>query len=206
MHSYIVDVEHIPAAPDEEYLPPIHSLSYRVYCFYSPNQKEEEFWNKEGKCWSKQADKFMDARDALSTMVNQLTAPGETQELKLQKIYAGVMAYENSDLTRGHTEREDKQEGFRTVKTAQDIIARKRGNSDELTLLFVGLARAAGMKAYVMSVTNRDTNVCIPHLMNMDQLDDDIAIVNVGGKDQFFDPGERYCAYGGRRRPRMHRS
>jgi hypothetical protein len=196
MHSYVVDVEHIAPAPDEEYLPPIHSLSYRVYFLYSAYDKEEEFWKKEGKYWSKQADKFMDAKDALNAMVNQLTAPGDTQEVKLQKIYAGVMAFENSDFTREHTEHEDKLQGFRTVKTAEDIIARKRGNSDELTLLFVGLARAAGMKAYVMAVTNRDENIFLNHLMNMDQLDDDIAIVNVGGKEQFFDPGERYCAYG----------
>jgi hypothetical protein len=30
----------------------------------------------------------------------------------------------------------------------------------------------------------------------MYQFDDMIAIVNVDGKDQFFDPGERYCPYG----------
>ena len=30
----------------------------------------------------------------------------------------------------------------------------------------------------------------------MGQLDDIIVVVNVDGKDQFFDPGSRYCPYG----------
>ena len=195
-HSYEVDVENIAAEPDEEYLPPIHSLNYRVYFFYSPYSKSDEFWKSEGKYWSKQADKFMDSRDALRSMVAQLTAPGDGEEARLMKIYSGVMAFENTDFTREHSAREDKSEGFRTIKNAQDIIARKRGNSDELTLLFVGLARAAGLKAYVMAVTDRDNNIFLQNLMSMNQLDDSIAIVNIGGKDQFFDPGQRYCPYG----------
>ncbi len=193
---YELEIENVAPAPDEEYLPPIRSLSYRVYFFYSPYRDRAEFWSKEGKYWSKQADKFMSADKALSAMVNQLTLPADSQDQKLQKLYAGVMSFENTDFTREHSVHEDKQEGFRAVKTAQDIIDRKRGSSDELAMLFVGLARAAGMKAYVMAVTNRDNDIFNPGLMSMGQLDDDIAIVNVGGQDKFFDPGERYCAYG----------
>jgi hypothetical protein len=193
---YDLDIEKVAPAPDEEYLPPIRSLSYRVYFFYSPYRNRDEFWNKEGKYWSKQADKFMNADKALSAMVSQLTSPGDAQEVKLQKLYAGVMAFENTDFTREHTNHEDKQEGFRAIKTAQDIIDRKRGSSDELAMLFVGLARAAGMKAYVMTVTSRDNDIFNPGLLSMGQFDDDIAIVNVGGQEKFFDPGERYCAYG----------
>ncbi len=194
--TYEVDVENIPPEPKEEYLPPIHALSYRVYFIYSPYRNKEDFWKNEGKYWSKQADKFMSANNALNSMVSQLTMPGETQEVKLRKLYAGVMAFENTDYTRQRSAREEKFDGFRTVRTAQDIIARKRGNSDELTLLFVALARAAGMKAYVMAVTDRDAELFNANVLSMSQLEDDIAIVSVNGKDQFFDPGERFCAYG----------
>jgi len=193
---YEVTVEKVPPAPDEEYLPPIHSLSYRFYFIYSAYTTSSEFWKKEGKYWSKQADKFMDAKDALNGMVAKLTQPSDPPEVKLKKLYDGVMAFENTDFTRERSAREDKLNGFRTVKTAQDIIDRKRGNADELTLLFVGLARAAGMKAYVLAVTNRDESMFNPNLLLLNQLDDDLAIVNVNGKDQYFDPGERYCPYG----------
>jgi hypothetical protein len=58
------------------------------------------------------------------------------------------------------------------------------------------MARAAGMKAYVMAVTNRDNNIFLESYLNLGQLDDDLAIVSVDGKEQFFDPGSRFCAYG----------
>lgn len=194
--AYVVDIENVPAQPDEEYEPPLHGYTYRVYFKYSPYLNKDEFWKNEGKYWSKQVDKFMNLSGPVSAMAGQLTAPGDPQDVKVKKLYEGVMAFENTDFTREHSAREDKSEGLRSVKTVQDIIARKRGNSEELTLLFVALARAAGLKAYVMEVSNRDTDFFNPNLMSMGQLDDDIAIVNVNGKEMYFDPGERYCAFG----------
>jgi hypothetical protein len=58
------------------------------------------------------------------------------------------------------------------------------------------MARAAGLKAHVMRVTNRDRNLFLPSYLSLLQLDDDIAIVNVDGKEQYFDPGQRYSPYG----------
>jgi len=46
-----------------------------------------------------------------------------------------------------------------------------------------------------MGVTNRDRNLFLPNYFSLTQLDDDIAIVNVDGKEQYFDPGQRYCPY-----------
>jgi hypothetical protein len=34
------------------------------------------------------------------------------------------------------------------------------------------------------------------YYLSMSQLDDDVAVVNVDGKEMFFDPGSRYCPYG----------
>jgi hypothetical protein len=192
----VLDVENVPAQPDEEYLPPFHSYTYRVYFNYSPYRNGEDFWKNEGKYWSKQQDRFMTVSGPVSAMASQLTSPSDPQDVKVKKLYAGVEAFENTAFTREHSTQEDKSEGLRGVKTAQDIIARKRGNSDELTLLFVALARAAGLKAYVMVVSSRDTEIFNPNLLSMGQLDDDIAIVNVNGKEMYFDPGERYCAFG----------
>ncbi len=73
---------------------------------------------------------------------------------------------------------------------------RKRGTDDQMAELFVAMARAAGMKAYLMAVSNRDRNVFNANYLSFNQLDDNIAIVVVNGKEQFFDPGQRYCAYG----------
>ena len=194
--SYEVDVENIPAEPKEEYLPPIHSLTYRVYFLYSPYRNGAEYWKNEGKYWSKQADKFIGPDDRVRTAVGQLTAASDSQEQKLKKLYAAVMGMENTDFTRQRSTEEDKSEGLHSVKTAGDILERKRGSGDEMAMLFVSMARAAGMKAYLMGVTNRDREIFNPNVLSLDQLNDYVAIVNVNGKDQFFDPGQRFCTYG----------
>jgi len=47
-----------------------------------------------------------------------------------------------------------------------------------------------------MAVTNRDEGIFVKSYMDWDQLDDEIAVVPVNGRDMFFDPGERYCEFG----------
>jgi hypothetical protein len=194
--TYEVDVENIPPEPDEEYLPPLHSLTYRVYFLYTSYRTQAEFWKNEGKYWSKQADRFIGPGPGVRAVVGQLTLPADSQDQKLRKLYAAVMSYENTDFTREHSQQEDKAEGLHSIKTTDDVLARKRGSSDEMAMLFVAMARAAGMKAYLMGITNRDSEIFNPNVLSMSQLDDDIAIVNVDGKDQFFDPGQRFCTYG----------
>jgi hypothetical protein len=52
------------------------------------------------------------------------------------------------------------------------------------------------MKAYVMMVTNRDNDLFSPAWPTLGQLNDMVAIVVLDGKEQFFDPGQRYCPFG----------
>jgi hypothetical protein len=190
-----LNVHDIPPAPDEEYMPPISSLTYRVLFYYSPYRTGEEYWKNEGKYWAKQRDKFIGSGSGIPAVVQGLTAPPDTQEQKLRKIYAAVMKLENTDFTREHTSSEEKSQGLKEVHGVDDIWARKRGSGDQLTELFVAMARAVGMKAYVAVVADRDRGIFVPGYLNFGQLDDSIAIVNVDGKEQYFDPGSRYCAY-----------
>jgi hypothetical protein len=193
--GYDLVVEHIPAEPDEDYMPPMQSISYRVLFYYSSYRSGVEFWKEQGKYWSKSVDHFAQPSGKLQAAVQQLVAPTDTQEQKLGKIYAAVMQLENTSFTRQHSDEENKAEGLK-VKTADDIWEQKRGNDDELTRLFIALARAAGMKAYAMIVTDRNQGLLVQSYMDWDQLNDEIAIVPVDGKDMYFDPGERYCEFG----------
>lgn len=195
MDGYDLTIENVPPMIDEEYMPPMESISYRVIFYYSGYHSEDDFWKQEGKYWSKNVDRFAQASPKLKAAVQQLMAPGDTDEQKLQKIYAAVMQLENTSFTRQHSAEENKAEGLK-VKTADDIWEQKRGNDDELTLLFIAMARASGMKAYAMAVTNRNRSLLIKSYLDWDQLDDEIAIVSVNGKEHFFDPGERYCEFG----------
>src|SRR5258708_38471638 len=138
-------------------MPPMQSLSYRVLFYYTELSKVEEFWKKKGKDWSKDVDRFA-APSKLGDAAGKIISPGDSDQQKVAKIYDAVMALENTSFTREHSAAENKAAGVK-IKTAADIWEQKRGNADELTLLFVGLARAAGLKAYAMEVTNRDRGV-----------------------------------------------
>ena len=119
-----------------------------------------------------------------------------SDEDKLKKIYATVMSLENTRFTREHERREDKAQGEGKVKSAADVLSHKRGTPKQLTGLFVGMARAAGLKAYMMTVPDRSEELFTPLWLSFEQFDDLIAIVNVGGKNIHFDPGWRYTPYG----------
>lgn len=193
--TFELNIHDVPPAPEEEYMPPISSLSFRVLFYYSPYRTPEEYWKSEGKHWSKLSDKFIGPGSAVRAAVPDLTTPSDTQEQKLRKIYAAVMKLENTDFTREHTNSEEKAQGIHEVHSTDDIWEHKRGSGDQLAELFVSMARAAGMKAYLSTVVNRDRNLFLLGYLNISQFDDYLAIVNVDGKEQYFDPGSRYCPY-----------
>jgi hypothetical protein len=191
--SFDLIVENVPALPHEDFLPPFSNLSYRLNFFYSSIRTSDEFWKAVGESWSKDFDQFVHVSDKVRDAANSIVAPADSDEQKVRKIYAAVMKLENTSFTRERSERENKAEHLKE-KYAQDIWAQQRGTDDEITRLFVALVRAAGLTAYGAIVVDRDKNLFDPGYLNAGQLDDEVAIVSIDGKDIFFDPGERFCA------------
>jgi hypothetical protein len=192
---YKLDVNDVPPTVIEEFQPPVKSFTYRVLFNFTALRTAAEYWKSEGKDWSKRVNDFAGPNDALRSATAQVIAGAATDDEKLRRIYAAVMAVENTRFTREHDKREDKAEGDR-VKTAADVFTHQRGTPSQLTELFVGMARAAGMKAYAMYVPDRTAELFTPLWLSFQQFDDLIAIVNVGGKDLYLDPGCRYAPYG----------
>lgn len=191
-----LDVHDIAPAPEEDFMPPINSLTYRVLFYYSAYRTTDEFWKNESKFVSKSWDKFIGPGPAVKAAVNEIVLPADTPDQKLRKIYIAVMKLENTRFTREHSSAEEKAQGFKEVQTSDDVWTRKRGSDDQITELFVAMARAAGLKAYIAAVTSRDRSLFVKGFLSLSQLDDLIAIVNIDGKEHYFDPGSRYCPYG----------
>jgi len=189
-------IKNVPPQAKESFMPPIASYSYRVLFNFTAERTTAEWWKAEGKDWSKRLDSFADPNSELKRDTAAITAGATTDDDKLKKIYAAVMGLENTHYTRQHDQREEKAEGGGQVKNAADVLNHKRGTQTQLTELFVGMARAAGLKAYFMYVPDRSVEFFTPAWLSFRQFDDEIAIVNVDGKEKFFDPGCRYCGYG----------
>jgi hypothetical protein len=194
--SYELTVKDVPPIVQEEYMPPVANYSARVYFSYIAARNGEEYWKSEGKYWSKSVNSFANPNSDLKDATQQIIAGAATQDQKLRAIYAAVQKFENTDYTRAHEAREDKANGLGKLNNASDVFKRERGNSTQLTELFIAMARAAGMQADAMLVPDRSKELFLTQWLNMNQFDDLIAIVNVDGKDVFLDPGERYCPYG----------
>jgi hypothetical protein len=191
-----LNVQDVPPAPVEEYMPPIKSLSYRVMFYYTPYKSPDEFWSGQGLHWSKLQDKFIGPGPVVKAAVQQLVAATDTQEQKLRKIYAAVEQLDNTYYTREHSRTEDKSEKLSETRTTDDVWAHKRGSSEQIAELFVAMARAAGMKAYLMAITDRYNSIFWKDYQSLYQLNFELAIVNVDGKEKQFDPSSRFCPYG----------
>jgi transglutaminase-like putative cysteine protease len=194
-YTYELTVKDIPPFVEEEYMPPIQNYGFRVHWNFIAEHDADDYWKTEGKDWSKAINSFANPNSDLRAATQKITAGATTQEQKLRAIYAAVQKFENTDYTRQHEAREDKANGLGKLNNADDVFKRQRGNSTQLTELFIAMARAAGMQADAMLVPDRSREIFLTQWLNMDQFDDLIAVVNVDGKDQFFDPGERYCPY-----------
>lgn len=193
--TYEVTIKDVPPIVQEEYMPPIQNYSYRVYWNFISEHSSADYWKDRGKEWSKTVNSFANPKSDLKSATQQIIAGATTQDQKLRAIYAAVQKFENTSYTREHERREDKAAGLGKVNNSDDVFKHERGSSRELTELFIGMARAAGFEADAMLVPDRSTELFIPQWLSMSQFDALIAVVNVDGKDQFFDPGERYCPY-----------
>jgi hypothetical protein len=188
-----LDVTNIPPLPEEDFMLPLDSISYRVLFYFTRYGSEEEFWKKEGLIWSKDIDRFIGNSRAVNDYVKTLVAPGDSEDQKARKLYVAVSTFENTDFTRERTHAEEKSQKLKEIGSAEDVLKRKRGNSWQITDTYVAFARAAGLKAFVMGVADRDSRIFLKHYQSLRQFDDYIAIVTIDGKEVYFDPGERFC-------------
>lgn len=195
LDGYDLVVKNVPALVDEKDEVPMSSVSERLLFYYSPFNDGKEFWAYEGKKWSQSVDRFAKDSPVIQAAVSKIVSPSDTDEQKAQKIYEAVMKLDNTRFTREHSTAENKAEGVKT-KDASDIWLAKRGTDDEITQLYIAMVRAAGLKAYAMRVCDRRNEIFAAPFLNWNQLDDDIAIVVIGGKEVYLDPGQQYQDFG----------
>jgi hypothetical protein len=193
---YTLDVTDVPAAPDEEYMPPLGTLLEQVQFYYSPYFTKDDYWQHEGSRWSKDMDHFAGQTKTLKEAVGKIVAPADSEEVRARKIYDAVMALDNTDFTRHKSQAELKQQHLKQAKDAEDVWTQKNGAGDEIALLYLAMARSAGLKAYAMTVCNRDREIFNPFFLSIRQFDDVLVLVVINGKETPLDPGTKFARFG----------
>jgi uncharacterized protein DUF3857/transglutaminase superfamily protein len=195
-HLYSLDVSDVPALPQEDWMPPMNTLQWRVEFYYTYSSTGGKFWEDAGKQWAKYTLEFMNPHGDLKRAAADMVSASDTDEQKARKIYDVVQKLDNTDFSRKKSDAERKKQHLREIHNADDVWKDKSGTDDEITLLYLTLARAVGLKAWPAKVVDRDRAIFDGQYLSASQLDDYVAIVELNGKDVYLDPGQRMCPFG----------
>ena len=195
LDQYSLEVTDVPAAPNEEWMPPMPSFNYKVDFYYQTYQNSAEFWDESVKDWSKEVDKFAEPSKHIRNAVEGIVAETDTPLDKAKKIYKAVQALDNTDFSRVKSASERKQLKIKDAKHAENTWTEKSGSRQDIALLYLAMVRAAGLEAYDAKVVNRDEDVFVPSFLTLDQFDDDLVILKIDEKEMVVDPGEKMCPF-----------
>ena len=193
--SYNIDLTDVPPIPDEEWMPPIRNLLYKVLFYYTYASSAAEFWDTEEKHWNKEVNHFAEPSGAIHQAVSGIVAPSDSDLDKAKKLYKAVQALDNTDFSREKGKSELKQLKLKAAKRAEDTWTQKAGSKEDIALLYLAMLRGAGLTAYAMKVVDREQGTFDPAYMDFDQLDDTLVILSIGGKETILDPGEKMCPF-----------
>ena len=189
----------IPPFVTEDMMPPENELKGRVDFTYSSGVMEtnvDRFWAGVGKRWNGQMDSFVGKPKNLEHAVSEIVGPNDPPEVKLQKIYARVQQMRNTSYEVEKTEQEEKREKEKEPSNAEDAWKRGYASGFDLTWLYLGLVRAAGLEAYGVIVPDRQNYFFNANLMQERRLDENIVLIKLNGKNIYCDPGSAYTPFG----------
>ena len=190
----------VPAFVKEEFMPPANELTYRVDFYYwsdmEPEKKPADFWKKYGKQKYSKIEDFLDEPRAMREAVAGIVDPSDSAEVKLRKLYARTQQIRNTSFEAEKTQQESDREDLKTAQNVAQVWRRGYGDAEQITWLFVALARAAGFHAEALLVSSRDRHFFNPAVMNPADLNTNVALVLLDGVDVYLDPGAALAPFG----------
>jgi hypothetical protein len=198
-HIVRLEVNDIPAFQVEDYMPPQDEMKARVDFNYSEEYLEKDadvFWKKTGKKMNGNNESFIDKRKAMEQAVSQIISPSDSPEEKAEKLYARVQQLRNTSYEVQRTEQEKKRDKEKELSNVEDVWKRGYGNGTQLTWLYLALARAAGLEAYGVMVSDRGNYFLDRKLMNSSMLNSNVVLLRIKGEDVYCDPGAAFMPFG----------
>jgi hypothetical protein len=196
-HDFSLEVQDVPAFVSEPNALPEVNRRYAVRFYYTPYLAADVFWTDEGKRWSREIDRAAEPTAGLKAEAARITLGVINDDEKARKLYDAVQALDNSSFSRERSEAERVRLGLRrAVRNADQVWTEKSGTRNEIAILYLALARAAGLEASAMSVADRSVRVFDPGYLALDQLTATLVVLHITGTDVFVDPGEKMLPYG----------
>lgn len=196
LNGYALNLENVPPISEEEFEPPVASRVYQLNFYYTAFENGGDYWKDAVQRMTKAVDDFASAKGGIQDAVAGLVSPGDSEVVKAKKLYDAVQGLENTDFTRERGNKERKALGLHKLSDARYVWEQKSGSSGDLALLYLALARAAGLKAYAIEVADREERIFLPLWLNDDQLTVTLVAVEMDGKTLLVDPGAKMAPFG----------
>jgi hypothetical protein len=193
---YELALDNIPAFDEEQYAPPEGELKPQVNFFYTIGKIDtKEFWLQEGRELTTTIEEFISGDPApIHAAAAEAAAKGKTSEEKLRNLYALTRGIRNLAYENDKTEAEERK--IKENRSAQDVLRNGYGYSGEINRLFIALARSAGFEAHAIRVASRDDSFFAMNLPIASQLDSEVAVVKLDGKELVLDAGTPWAPFG----------
>jgi transglutaminase-like putative cysteine protease len=191
--NWFIDFTDIPAIPLEPFSPPLAAQIYQVDFFYTFTPDAKEFWQKEMSIWAKDVNDYTAPTGLIKSTADELTAGLTTPLDKAKKLYALVEKFDNHDFS-GNAPPFAATDFVPRV-SVDGVLEHKGGNSEELALLYLSLARAAGLDARPERIASRNRRTFSAQLQDTSQLDSVVIGLNIDGKEIVVDPGQKMAPF-----------
>lgn len=193
-----LELTNVPPFDAEQFMPPENNFKPSVIFFTGAKGKVDvdKEWLDIGKVYFDFYERLMSADHGIKEAAMKAVGGETDPTMKLRKIYASVQQLRNLSFERTRSLEERKAEHIQKNNNVADVLAHGYGNSEELTVLFVAMARSAGFDASVVLVPDRKRQFFVHDWTSPRQIDNRIAAVNLNGKDIYLEPGTRFCPYG----------
>ena len=196
----LLETRDVPAFVTEEYMPPENELKYRVDFIYDddPSSYKDagKFWKRVGKRLYGNVHRVINRRRAMEKAVAGIVDPGDAPEIQLRKIYARVQQIRNISFEPRKTSEEMHREKLDQIDDVEDVWNRDFGSGEQITWLFLALVRAAGLQADPVMVSTRDAYFFNANVANAGQLNTNVVLVRLAGRDLYLDPGTPFTPFG----------
>jgi transglutaminase-like putative cysteine protease len=178
--------------------PPIQLQSSAVI-YYNPQDGKltpEAYWQKAGAKLHGRTESAAKPTKAVQAALAGIVSRDDTPDVKIRKIYDYVRTkLVNRDLDIAGYTREQRGK-LPKNDNAEETLAHGQGNGDDLALVFIALARAAGFDARLAQTNDRTFIIYNDKMREPFVFRKLVAAVRMGETWTFCDPGAIYLPFG----------
>jgi len=190
--------QNVPGFQEEASMPPPENYKASIHFYYvrSDITNTEKFWETVGKELNEYYERYIGNRKEVKEAALEAIGSETDPEKKLRKLYDRAQQIRNTSYERQRTEQERKKEKIKENENLGDLLKRGYGDNEDITALFVGMARATGFDASLLLVSNRRDAFFSNKLLTLKGLGGRMALVKLNGHDVYLQPGVLFCPYG----------